>query len=90
MGSVSSFALQWGVTYPFDVLKSRIQTLPDSAPREMTSIAHNIKQLLKEAGPRAFVVGLSTTILRSIPTNAITFYMYELSLARFKQLHDTR
>jgi solute carrier family 25 (mitochondrial carnitine/acylcarnitine transporter), member 20/29 len=72
--------VQWGLTYPFDVLKSRIQTLPDSAPKATTSMAYNMKAMWKEGGLRAFTVGLPTTLVRAVPTNAVTFLMYERSL----------
>lgn len=82
-------ALQWGFTYPLDVLKSRIQTLPDSAPPHATGIAVNAAAILRESGYRGFTVGLSTTLVRAVPTNAITFLVYEHSLRALKATADT-
>ncbi len=77
--------VQWGITYPMDVVKSRIQTLPDDAPRAVRSISHVMRTVWKEGGIAAFTVGLPTTLLRAIPSNAATFLTYEYALARLKQ-----
>ena len=76
--------MQWGVTYPLDMLKSRIQTVPDSAPRSEFGMAHNARGILAQYGLRGFVVGLPTTLARAVPVNAITFLVYEHSLRALK------
>ncbi len=82
--------MQWGVTYPFDVIKSRIQTLPDEAPAHARSVFRTARSMYAEAGYRCFFVGLSTTLVRAVPTNAITFLMYEMSLKQLNKFVAAR
>jgi solute carrier family 25 carnitine/acylcarnitine transporter 20/29 len=81
-----SSTLSAGVTYPFDVMKSRIQTLPDSAPAIASSMRHTAGEMLREQGWRSFYKGLSPALVRSIPTNAVTFLVYESTLAHLTAL----
>ena len=73
-------SVQWTCTFPLDVLKSRIQTLPESTPRELTTVAYHARQVHQESGLRGFYRGWLPTIVRSFPVNAATFYVYELTL----------
>lgn len=81
---------QWGVTYPLDIVKSRIQTQPDVCPRSKLGILYNARKLYAQGGARAFTVGLSTTLVRSVPTNAVTFLMYEWALEALKEMAALR
>jgi hypothetical protein len=75
-----------GVTYPFDVMKSRIQTLPDTAPAVASTMRFTAQEMIREQGWRSFYKGLSPALVRSIPTNAVTFLVYESTLARLNAL----
>ena len=78
-GSVAGI-VGWGVTYPFDLVKSVAQTVPDAAPRHHASMRYIVQQRPAAGGARAFTVGLGTTLVRAVPVNAVTFLVYELAL----------
>jgi solute carrier family 25 carnitine/acylcarnitine transporter 20/29 len=60
-------ALAWGVVYPVDLLKSRIQALPLDASRTEW---------------RALYRGVGITLMRAFPVNGIIFCVYEYSLTK--------
>eukprot|EP00466_Bigelowiella_natans_P016204 jgi/Bigna1/54313/estExt_Genewise1Plus.C_310122 len=70
----------WLFTYPFDVVKSVIQTLPDNAPRQEMSMIYQFSTNYKLHGTKFFTQGLSACLIRAIPANAATFLLYELTL----------
>jgi len=84
-GSVAGI-VTWLSTYPFDVLKSVIQTLPDTTPRSQTSMWHVAKTYYGEYGMYFFFRGLSPTLIRAVPTNAVTFLVYEEALRALNQI----
>ncbi|KAI0339745.1 carnitine/acyl carnitine carrier [Trametopsis cervina] len=68
----------WIVTFPFDVIKTRVQSTLDIRPgspyRNMTStIIHSYRQ----EGFRVFFHGLKPTLIRAIPVNMVTFATFE-------------
>ncbi|KAI8842114.1 solute carrier family 25 member 45 [Chytridium lagenaria] len=65
----------WLSTYPFDVIKTRIQT---GAIVESTGICLQIISISKKEGFRSLFSGLGPTIVRAFPTNAATFYTVAL------------
>jgi solute carrier family 25 (mitochondrial carnitine/acylcarnitine transporter), member 20/29 len=70
----------WTVTYPAERIKTEIQTASDHAPRADLRMAHVARRLWRQEGPAAFTRGLGTTVLRAVPVNAVTLYVYELVL----------
>jgi len=73
----------WLSTYPFDVLKSSIQTLPDNTPLKEQRILHVARKMYQREGWTYFVRGLSPALIRAVPVNAVTFWIYEESLRAF-------
>lgn len=71
----TSGCLTWAVIYPFDVIKSRIQT---SSLDSKASIMGTGKQIFKEGGTRALFRGLGVTLCRAFPVNGVIFPVYEL------------
>ncbi|XP_076623870.1 mitochondrial basic amino acids transporter isoform X1 [Colletes latitarsis] len=59
----------WTLTYPLDVLKSRIQAYSD----RYAGMLDCFRQTVKAEGYSCLYKGLSSTILRAFPTNAVTF-----------------
>ncbi|KAL3527151.1 hypothetical protein ACH5RR_011807 [Cinchona calisaya] len=77
-------------TYPFQVIRSRLQQRPrtDGTPRYMDSW-HVIKETARYEGLRGFYKGITANVLKNVPAASITFIVYEnvlnmLKLARFK------
>jgi solute carrier family 25 carnitine/acylcarnitine transporter 20/29 len=69
----------WAITYPFDVLKTRIQA--DSVPISISGCA---RHLWATQGIRGFYAGVMPCAIRAFPVNAVIFAIYEwvLRLAR--------
>lgn len=75
-GSAGGVA-NWLACYPLDVVKSRVQLTDHRlAP---TYIADEFKAIYRQQGAKAFVRGLSPTLLRAIPAAAATFTTFELA-----------
>ena len=76
----TSGTLAWVVTYPFDVVKSRLQTDGVTGPAQYRGIVNCFIKSYKASGWRIFFVGLSTTLVRAFPVNATTFLTVALIL----------
>jgi Mitochondrial carrier protein len=63
----------WTCIYPFDVIKSHVQTNTDTKTTAMQTAA----KLYKQHGPRIFVRGLGVCLARAFPVNAAVFYVLE-------------
>ncbi|XP_076651307.1 mitochondrial basic amino acids transporter isoform X2 [Halictus rubicundus] len=59
----------WVLTYPLDVIKSRIQ----ADNNRYTGVVNCFRQSIKTEGYSCLYRGVSSTILRAFPTNAVTF-----------------
>jgi solute carrier family 25 carnitine/acylcarnitine transporter 20/29 len=80
-----SGALTWAAIYPFDVIKTRIQTTPLNTPIEKRRITYMFNLILKEHGIQYFFRGLGVTLVRAFPVNAIIFPVYEFILFELSQ-----
>jgi len=68
----------WVSCFPFDVIKSRIQTEPsDMAQRQYKSTWDAAVKLNKAEGWRGFWRGFTPCMLRACPANAACFFAYE-------------
>jgi solute carrier family 25 carnitine/acylcarnitine transporter 20/29 len=66
-------ALSWIISYPMDVVKTDIQ-MKSATPRAYTeSIISVFQRLVRKHGFLFLYRGLGTTIVRSIPVNAVVF-----------------
>jgi hypothetical protein len=70
--------LSWALALPLDVIKSRVQAAPLTAPTPR--LAAVASALLAESGWRGFFKGVLPCILRAVPVNAVTFLVYDKSL----------
>lgn len=73
-------ALTWAMVYPFDVIKTQIQTAPIDTPKHQRTITAVVTRLVREHGWRHLFRGLSVTCLRAFPVNGIIFPVYEYTL----------
>ena len=64
----------WLSTYPFDVVKSRVQ-LSDNPEMTLLRVARTI---VKEEGVSVLFRGASITVMRAFPANGVIFTTYEL------------
>jgi len=92
LGSTATLALSSSakivagtVTYPYQVLRSRLQTY-DSEARFGRGIRGVASKVWREDGWKGFYRGLGTNIVRVLPATWVTFLVYEnarYSLARW-------
>ena len=76
-GALSGVTL-WTLTFPIDVVKTRIQT---DVEGRYKSALHCIRSTyVNEGGLRAFYRGFTPCLLRSMPVNAITFVAFEQAM----------
>jgi len=71
-----SGALTWFVVYPFDVIKSRIQTSPLERNLQRSMLT-TVSDIIREHGAGHMFRGLGVTLVRAFPVNAIIFPVYE-------------
>lgn len=87
----SAGVAQWVLTYPLDVVKSRIQACPPDTYKGVVDCA--AKSLAAE-GPLVFFRGIELALLRAFPLHASIFLTCELThevLANFREdLEDER
>ncbi|CAL7949077.1 unnamed protein product [Xylocopa violacea] len=71
----------WVVSYPLDVVKSRIQA--DGS--RYAGVVDCLKRSVKAEGYSCLYKGLSSTIIRAFPTNAVTFTVVAWTFRLFGQ-----
>jgi len=73
-------ALTWAIVYPFDAIKTQIQTAPINTPQHERTIAAVTARIIKEHGWKHLFRGLTVTCIRAFPVNGIIFPLYEYTL----------
>jgi len=68
--------LSWVLTYPQDVLKTRLQADGFGARQTYSSSSNCMKLSLEKEGSKFLTRGLSSTVIRAFPVNAATFFVY--------------
>jgi solute carrier family 25 carnitine/acylcarnitine transporter 20/29 len=70
-------------TYPFDVVKSVIQTQPTNEqgkPLAYKNMVDCMKHIYAREGWKGFTKGIGPTVIRSFPASGAGFAVYELTL----------
>mmetsp|Transcript_13062 Transcript_13062/g.28315 ORF Transcript_13062/g.28315 Transcript_13062/m.28315 type:complete len:362 (+) Transcript_13062:52-1137(+) len=75
----------WSSTFPFDTIKTRIQTAPFDTPKAKLRIPTVARTIVKEEGLAALYRGLSVSLVRAFPVNAIVFPVYGFVLGRLQE-----
>ncbi|CDO74751.1 hypothetical protein BN946_scf184411.g8 [Trametes cinnabarina] len=74
----------WVVTFPFDVVKTRIQSTAAAAPNNpYRNTWSTIVASYRAEGLGVFFRGLAPTLVRAIPVNMVTFTTFELVVHLF-------
>mmetsp|Transcript_12462 Transcript_12462/g.24716 ORF Transcript_12462/g.24716 Transcript_12462/m.24716 type:complete len:307 (-) Transcript_12462:485-1405(-) len=72
-------SMYWGIPFPFDVVKSKIQTdthgLPPGVAVNVVSV---FKHTWKTEGLKGLYRGCGITVARAAPSNAVLFCVYEM------------
>ena len=72
-----SGAWTWAIIYPFDVIKTHVQTGSLDCRKSMWTVGHEI---VRAHGIRHMFRGLGVTLARAFPVNAVIFPTYEFVL----------
>lgn len=84
-GGLSGIAA-WLVTYPVDLVKSRIQIDGVDGPPQYRNMADCFRKTYQESRTiRVFFKGLNSTLLRAFPVNAVTFATVTLILRQWRK-----
>jgi len=78
-GSVAGVAT-WVSCYPIDVVKTAQQTMPANTPKSQLRAMAVARSIYSTDGVKGFFRGITPTVLRAIPSNAVTFLVYEWCL----------
>lgn len=73
-------ATAWGVGYPFDIIKTRIQATAPSSEGESKSIIRIAKEIIAESNGRVLAGlyrGFALKLAKAVPSSAINFFVYE-------------
>lgn len=73
--------LLWSVTFPVDVVKSRIQ-LDDTMPTRGWTVC--MLRVYRDEGVAALYSGLAPTLVRCVPSSAVLFIVYEYTRKLFE------
>jgi solute carrier family 25 carnitine/acylcarnitine transporter 20/29 len=83
-GAMAGLAL-WLSTYPFDVIKTILQSQPLApAERLYSGVGDCATQLVRRHGARGLWVGVDACVLRSVPSTAACFLGYETAASAFR------
>lgn len=77
--------MYWLVVFPVDTVKSVIQADRLDKPR-YNGVLDCCQKLYKEGGPARFYRGISPSLIRAFPANAITFVAFETCLSYLDEL----
>lgn len=78
-GGIAGEAL-WLASYPFDVIKSKMQTDGFGANQKYPTMRSCFAQTWAADGARGFVRGIAPTLIRAMPVSAGTFAVVEMTM----------
>ncbi len=64
-------------TYPFQVMRSRMQQRLDNRGQNYRGLASSVRLTLRREGVRGMYKGLGANLLRNMPSSGITFFIFE-------------
>ena len=74
------------ITYPLEVVRSRLHVQRSDKPQIYTSVPGALKMIFKNEGARGLYSGIQTNLLRVVPACSATFLTYELCLSTYRTL----
>lgn len=79
----------WLSTYPMDVIKTKIQAqeLDNHKPPLYKGTMDCFLKSIKNEGWKIMFRGLTATMIRAFPTNAVIFYAYAITLNLLEKIH---
>ena len=78
-------SITWGMVYPIDVIKTRIQTAPLATPMSELGMLNVGRQIVAQHGWRYLWRGLGITLVRAFPVNGTIFPVYEFAIHKMTE-----
>ena len=76
------------VTYPLELVRTRLHVQRSDLPLKYGSVIDSFKVIVKNEGVRGLYAGLSTNLIRVVPACSITFAVYEKISAALTAKYD--
>ena len=80
--------LSWVLTYPQDVIKSRLQADGFGPGQQYRGTRDCLQASLRSEGAGCLVRGMGSTIIRAFPMNAVTFGVYSYIMKNYGYTED--
>ena len=82
------------VTYPHEVIRTRLQTqkrlrVPEATSENHAGVIRTVKKILKHEGWRGLYKGLSINLFRTVPNSAVTMLTCVLYLVKYIQINNS-
>ncbi|GHJ88908.1 hypothetical protein NliqN6_5310 [Naganishia liquefaciens] len=74
----------WLATFPLDTIKTRIQGMSLKTGEKMPSTLSVTRNIIRKEGWRCLFHGLTPTLIRAFPTNAVVFLSFEAIITAFR------
>ncbi|KAL5705593.1 Folate transporter 1 [Ranunculus cassubicifolius] len=84
LGGCSKFSAML-FTYPYQVIRARLQQRPSNGIQKYKDSWHVLKDTVRFEGFRGFYKGITPNLLKNVPASSITFVVYENVLRLLKR-----
>ncbi|WFD45055.1 hypothetical protein MPSI1_003732 [Malassezia psittaci] len=76
-------------TYPHEVLRTRLQMVPQSDRTQYTGLIRAVKYIYHHEGPKGFYRGMGVNLIRTVPNSGLTLLTYEMIMRHLDPLHSS-
>jgi solute carrier family 25 folate transporter 32 len=74
------------ITYPHEVVRTRLQTqIGNAADAKYQSLVQSIRMIYKEEGMSSFYKGIGINFIRTVPTTAFSLLTYEMLVVKLEK-----
>lgn len=75
-------------TYPHEVLRTRLQMIPQTGHARYTGLFQSISVIFQREGIRGFYKGMGVNLIRTVPNSGLTLLTYEVIMGHLGTLHN--
>ncbi|WFD01164.1 hypothetical protein MYAM1_003925 [Malassezia yamatoensis] len=76
-------------TYPHEVLRTRLQMVPQSDRTHYTGFLRAVKYIYRHEGAKGFYRGMGVNLIRTVPNSGLTLLTYEMIMRHLDPLHSS-
>ena len=73
-------------TYPHEVLRTRLQMVPQTGHTHYTGLFQTISVIFQREGIRGFYKGMGVNLIRTVPNSGLTLLTYEVIMGRLEAM----